>query len=76
MTTSHEVDARLAASEIEEAALPVRELVRAIRNVVLGDLQEPVVLVLPHRHVRIEPLAVLERDERLDLLLGLARPAV
>ena len=46
-------------------ALAVRELAGRGRHVIFRDLQEPIALVLAHRHVGVETLAVLERDERL-----------
>src|SRR5579864_1618911 len=39
---------------------------------ILRELKEPVALVLGHCKVRIEPLSVLESDERYDLFIRLA----
>ncbi len=60
---------------IEEAALLDREPAGRLGLVILGDLQEPVTLVLAAFEVAVDALAVLEGDGRNDAAVVAARMA-
>ena len=56
----------LAGQRTEEVELRRGQPLHALRLMILGDLHEPVALVLATLHVAVDPLAVLERDGRHD----------
>src|SRR5205814_2192235 len=57
---------------VQETTLALRQRAGRRRHMIFCDLKEPVAFILAHSEVGFESLAILEREARDDLLLGLA----